>query len=91
MVLKVTVVFCFGPKLKLLVLAWAQAEQSYYLRQLLFSLGLGQNQSLRFGPKLNTKVTFNTTTHPPTENFSEGSGDGRRPRFGMKASYSPST
>ena len=32
----------------------------------LFSLGLGQNQS--FGPKQNTKVTFNTTTtthHPP--------------------------
>ena len=31
----------------------------------LFSLGLGQNLSFRFGPKQNTKVPFNTTTSVP--------------------------
>ena len=30
----------------------------------LFSVGLCQSQSLSLGPKMNTKVAFNTTTHP---------------------------
>ena len=29
-----------------------------FISELLFSLGLGQNQSFRFGPKQNTKMRF---------------------------------
>ena len=48
----------------------------YQLDMILFSLGLGQNQS--FGPKQNTKFGVGSTTtthHPPptTQNFWEGS------------------
>ena len=45
------------PKLK-------DCQYSYQNFALLFSLGLGRSQNLsRFGPKMNTKVAFNT--HPP--------------------------
>ena len=45
---------------------------TYLLCTLLFSFVQVQAQELNFGfgPKMNTKVAFNTTTHPPTtENF----------------------
>ena len=45
----------------------------------LFSLGLGQNQSC--GPKQNTKFGVSTTHHPPTQNFSTGSKHCTRLRF----------
>ena len=33
-----------------------------FKHMILFSLGLGQSQNPSFGPKMNTKVAFNTTT-----------------------------
>ena len=62
---------------------------------LLFSFGLGQSQSPSLGPKMNTKVAFNThpppppttTTHPPTTlNFLTSFRHSRRLKLGIQLS-----
>ena len=62
---------------------YRQYQRYLLIFLILFSLGLGRSKVLvlRFGPKINTKVAFNTTT---TVNFLTSSRHSRRLKLGTQ-------